>query len=151
VVYYSRSSKLVIVNDILLGCLLEFLLHLIDLVLVNSYFLCFEDWSLDESEVVIISESSEEPDERLLVLVVALGRDIVILKVLLSVEGDLFGLYFSVFHVDLVSNEHHWDVWAHSGQVLVPLWHVLVSDSGAHIKHNDSAMSANTIMIHILI
>jgi len=140
------GSKLVVVNDVLLGCLFEFLLHLVDLGLVNSYFLGLEDWGFDESQVVIISESSEEPDERFLVLVVALGRDIVVLKVLLSVEGDLFGFNFSVFHVDLVSNENNWDVGAHSGQVLVPLGDVLVSDSGAHVKHDDSAMSANTIM-----
>ena len=122
-------------------------MHLVNLVLVDSYFLGLKDWSFDEGEVVIISESSEEPDERLLVLVVALGRDIVVLKVLLSVESDLFGLYFSVLNIDLVSNEDDWDVWANSSQILVPLWHVLVSDSGAHIKHNDSAMSANTIQM----
>ena len=120
-------------------------MHLVNLVLVDSYFLGLKHWSFHEGEVVIISESSEEPDEGLLVLIVTLGRDIVVLEVLLSVEGDLFGLYFSVLNINLVSNEDDWNVWAHSGQVLVPLWHVLVSNSRAHIKHNDSAMSANTI------
>lgn len=74
-------------------------------------------------------ESSEEPDEGLLELVVGLGRDIVVLEVLLSVEGDLLGLDLSVLNVDLVSNKNDGDVLADSHEILVPLGYVLIGDS----------------------
>lgn len=77
----------------------------------------------------LLDQLSEEPDERLLELVVAFSRDVIVLQVLLSVEGNLLGLHFSVLHIDLVSNEDNGNVLAHSDQVLVPLGHVLVGDS----------------------
>lgn len=43
-------------------------------------------------------------NERLLVLVVALSRNIVVLDILLSVEYDLLSLHFPVFDVYFVSN-----------------------------------------------
>ena len=95
----------------------------------------------------LLGESSEEPDEWLFELVVTLGRDVVVLEVLLSVEGDLLGLHFSVLDINLVSNQHNWDVFAHSDQVLVPLWHVLVGDSRADIEHDDTALSTNVVSV----
>ena len=92
----------------------------------------------------LLDELSEEPNEGFLELVIALGRDVVILQVLLSVEGDLLGLDLSVLDVDLVAHEYDRDVLADSHQVLVPLGHVLISDSAAHIKHDDSGVSTDT-------
>lgn len=74
-------------------------------------------------------ESSEEPDEGLLELIVALSRDIIVLQVLLSVESDLLGFHLSVLDIDLVSNQHNGNVLAHSHEVLVPLRYVLIGDS----------------------
>ncbi len=51
----------------------EFILHLSNLLLVNGDVLGSEDWSFDEDEALIVDESSEEPDERFLELVVGLG------------------------------------------------------------------------------
>lgn len=90
------------------------------------------------------SESSQEPNEGLLELVVALSRDVVVLEVLLSVESDLLGLDLSVLHIDLVSNQDNRDVLADSHEVLVPLGDILVGDTGANVEHDDSAMSSNT-------
>ena len=95
--------------------------------------------------IYLPDESAEEPDERLLELIVALGRDIVVLQVLLSVESDLLGLDFAVLDIDLVSNKHDGDVLAHANEILVPLGHILVGDAGAHIKHDDSAVAADAI------
>jgi len=89
-------------------------------------------------KIVLPNESSEEPDEWLFKLIVALGRDIVVLQVLLSVESDLLGLDLSVLDVDLVSNEDDWDALANSDEILVPLGNILIGDSGAYIKHDDS-------------
>lgn len=58
-------------------------------------------------------------------------------------EGDLLGLNLSVLDIDLVSNKYDGDVLANSDEVLVPLRHVLVGDSGADVEHDDSAMSTN--------
>ena len=95
----------------------------------------------------ILSESSEEPDERLFELVVALSRNIKELEVLLSVESDLLSLDLSVLDVDLVANEHDGDVFANSDEILVPLRDILVGDSSADIEHNDSAVSTNIIAV----
>ena len=75
------------------------------------------------------SEFSEEPDEWLLELIVGLGRDIVVLQVLLSVESDLLGLNLSVLDINFVSYENNRNVLTNSDEILVPLWDVLVSDS----------------------
>jgi hypothetical protein len=50
----------------------------------------------DEFEVCVSDELAGEPEERSLEVVVGLGRDFEVLKVLLSVEGDSSGLYFSL-------------------------------------------------------
>lgn len=58
-------------------------------------------------------------------------------------EGDLFGLDFSVLNINLVSNQDNRNVLTHSDQVFVPFWHILIGDSRADIEHDDSAMSSN--------
>ena len=49
----------------------------------------FERGRLDEGEVRVADELAREPEEGLLEVVVGLGRDVVVLEVLLAVEGDL--------------------------------------------------------------
>lgn len=93
------------------------------------------------------SELSEEPDEWLFELIVGLGRDIVVLEVLLSVEGDLLGLHLSVLHINLVTYEDDWNILADSDEILVPLWNILVSDSGADVEHDDTAVAVDVVSI----
>jgi hypothetical protein len=58
-----------------------------------------------------------QPKERLLEVVVGLRRDIVVLKVLLSVECDGLSFDFSLLHINLVTGEDDWDVLADANQV----------------------------------
>ena len=60
-------------------------------------------------------------------------------------ESDLSGLDLSVLLIDLVSDENDWDVIADSGQVLVPLGNVFVSDSGCDIEHENGCVGANVV------
>jgi len=96
-------------------------------------------------KISLPDKSAEQPDEGLFELIVGLGRDIIVLQVLLSVESDLLGLDLSVLDVDLVSNKDDGDVLADTDEILVPLGHILVGDAGAHIEHDNGAISANAI------
>ena len=95
----------------------------------------------------LLGESSEEPDEGLLELIIALGRDVVVLQALLAVERDLLGLHLAIFHVDLVADEADGNIIANTNQVLVPLGNVLVGDTRGHIEHNDAALAADVVAV----
>lgn len=58
-----------------------------------------------------------KPEERLLEVVVGLGRDIIVLEVLLAVEGNGLGLDLALLHVDLVAAENDGDVLANTDEV----------------------------------
>ena len=104
-----------------------------------------EGKSLNEVEIGITGEGAEDPEEGLFVLVVRLGRDVEVLEVALSVEGDLAGLDFSVFLVNLVSDQDDGDVVTDPGEIFIPLGDVLVGDSGGDIEHHDGGMSSNVV------
>jgi hypothetical protein len=63
------------------------------------------------------NQLSRQPQERLLKVVVGLGRDIIVLEVLLAVESDCLGLDFALLHIDLVASEHDRDVFTDADQV----------------------------------
>lgn len=65
----------------------------------------------------VTDKLSCQPKERLLEVVVGLGGDIVVLKVLLSVECDGLGLDLSLLHINLVTGKNDWDVLADTDQV----------------------------------
>ena len=69
------------------------------------------------------------------------------MKVLLAVESDGLGFYFTILDIDLVSTEHNRYVLADSDQVLVPGWHVFVGDTRSHIEHDYSALTLNVVAI----
>jgi hypothetical protein len=69
------------------------------------------------------------------------------LEILLSVENNLFGLNLSVFDINFVSNQNNWDVFANSDEIFVPLWNVLICDSGADIEHDNTTVTTNVISI----
>jgi hypothetical protein len=66
---------------------------------------------------LVADEFPGEPEERLLEVVVGLGRDVVVLEVLLAVEGDGLCLDLALLHVDLVAGEDDGDVLADTDQV----------------------------------
>lgn len=65
----------------------------------------------------VANELPGEPEEGLLEVVVGLGRDIVVLKVLLAVEGNGLGLDLALLHVNLVAAENNRDVLANTDEV----------------------------------
>ena len=89
----------------------------------------------------LTDELPRQPEEGLLKVVVGLGRDVVVLQVLLAVEHDGLGLDLAVLDVDLVAAQHDGDVLADADQVPVPVRHVLVRHPGRHVEHHDRALT----------
>ena len=113
---------------------------------------------------LVADEFPGEPEERLLEVVVGLGRDVVVLEVLLAVEGDGLGLDLALLHVDLVAGENDGDVLANTDQVTwamlvdvsmllllrgrtVPVGDVLVCDTRGDIEHDDTALAVDVVSI----
>lgn len=71
----------------------------------------------DEFERLVSDKLSRKPEEGLLKVVVGFGRDIVVLKVLLAMEGDGLRLDLSLLYVDLVSTEDNWNVLADTDKI----------------------------------
>ena len=71
---------------------------------VHLDFLGLKGQSLNQVEVGISDEGTEDPEEGLLVLVVGLSRDVKVLQVALAMESDLAGFNFTVLLVNLVSH-----------------------------------------------
>ena len=98
---------------------------------------------LDKLEVLVASQLLENPNEWLLVLIVGLGGDIVVLQISSSVEDNLVGLELPLLDISLVSDQDDRDLLADSGEVLVPLGDVLVSDSGGEVEHDDGTLGSD--------
>lgn len=62
-----------------------------------------------------------KPQERLLEVVVGLGRNVIVLEVLLAVECDGLGLDLALLDVDLVSGQNDGNVLADTDQVTCSL------------------------------
>lgn len=85
----------------------------------------------------VANKLASQPEEGLLKVVVGLGRDIVVLEVLLAVEGNSLCLDLALLHVDLVTAKYDGNVLANTDQVtcallepiLHPTFRVLVSFS----------------------
>lgn len=116
---------------------------------------------------------ASQVQERLLVIVVTLGRNLVVLKVLLSVKCDLLGLHLPVLDINLVATQDNRDVLTDSAidstadvgqpdltdgtqsnmflgsptEVSVPCGHILVCKPRGNIKHDDSALAMNVVSI----
>jgi hypothetical protein len=65
----------------------------------------------------VSNELASKPQERLLEVVIGLGRDVVVLQVLLAVEGDGLGLHLPLLDIDLVTAEDDRDVLADTDKV----------------------------------
>lgn len=66
---------------------------------------------------MVANKLASEPQEWLLKVVVGLGRDIVVLKILLAVECDGLGLDLALLHIDLVAAKNNGDILADTDQV----------------------------------
>lgn len=101
--------------------------------------------TFDEVKGGITGELSEDPEEGLFVLIVRFSRDIIILEGSLSVESDLSSLDLSVLRVNLVTDQNDGNIFADSGQILVPLRNIFISNSGGDIEHHDSGVGTNVV------
>jgi len=101
----------------------------------------------NELERLVANQLPGEPEERLFEVVVGLGRDVVVLQVLLAMEGDGLSLDFALLDIDLVAAQNNGDVLANPDKITVPVWHVFVCDAGGHIEHDDTALAVDVIAI----
>jgi hypothetical protein len=106
-----------------------------------------KDRCLNKLEVAIVDKSAEEPDEGLIVLVIAFGGNVVILQILLTVEVNLLSLDLAVLHVNFVSDQDNWDALADAGEIFIPLGHIGVRDPRAHVEHDNSAVTTDVIAV----
>ena len=67
--------------------------------------------------LVVACKFPSNPDEWFLKVVIILGRDFEVLKILLSVECYLLCFDFSVFYFYFVSAKNDWNVLAYSGEI----------------------------------
>jgi hypothetical protein len=58
-----------------------------------------------------------QPEERLLEVIIGLGGDVVVLKVLLSVESNGLGLHLSLLDINLVSGKDDGNILADTDQI----------------------------------
>ena len=68
-------------------------------------------------KTLVADQLSCEPEEGLLEVVVGLGRDIVVLEVLLAVECDRLGLDLALLHIDFVTAKNDGNVLADTDEV----------------------------------
>jgi hypothetical protein len=66
---------------------------------------------------LIPNKLPRQPKKWLFKVVVRLGRNVVVLKVLLAVEGNVLSFDFALLYVDLVSAQNNGDVVTNSGEV----------------------------------
>jgi hypothetical protein len=102
--------------------------------------------SSNKLKVRITDQLACQPKEGLFKVVVGLCRDIIVLEILLSMEGDGLCLDFAFLDIDLVTAKYDGDVFTYTHKITVPVGHVFVGDSGSHIKHDDGTLTTNTIM-----
>jgi hypothetical protein len=74
-----------------------------------------------------LEELSCKTNKRLFVIIVALCRNVVILKIFLSMKYDLARLDFSILDINFVSTKDNGNILANADQILVPVRHVFVS------------------------
>jgi len=98
-------------------------------------------------KLVIPRQLPCQPEEWLFKVVVRFGGNIIVLKVLLSVEGDLFRLDLTVLDFYLIPREDDGDVFADSGEIAVPVGNIFVCDTGGDIKHDNGALALDVVTV----
>ena len=88
-----------------------------------------------------------QPKEWLFKVVVRFGRNIIVLQILLSVEGDLLGFDLTILDLYLVSREHDGDVFTDTSKVTMPVGNVFVGDTGGNVEHDDGTLSLDVVSI----
>lgn len=69
------------------------------------------------NQLRVADQLASQPQEGLLEVVVGLGRNIIVLEILLSVESNRLSLDFSLLHVDLVAAKNNRDSLADTDKI----------------------------------
>lgn len=56
-------------------------------------------------------------------------------------ESDALRLDFPILHIDLVAAQDYWYAFAHSDEIPMPVWYILVGRPRCHIEHDDGALT----------
>jgi hypothetical protein len=147
--FFETVLELVVVvlRKGLCGRLVEFRFVLVLEGFVEREFGRLQCGSLHKVKGVVPGQLASQPKEGLFEVVVGLGRDVVVLQVLLAVEGDLLGLHLAILDLDLVSGEDDRDVFADPSQVTMPVGNVLVRDPGGDIEHDDGTLALDVVAV----
>jgi len=94
---------------------------------VDGNFRGLQSNSFNKVKVRITCQLPRKVKERFLKIVIALGRNFIVLQILLPVEGDLLGFHLPVLDINLVTAEDNGDVFTHPAQVPMPCRNILVS------------------------
>jgi len=129
------------------GSLGHFLVVLIHQLLVDLDLGRSEGNLSDELQSLVANKLASEPQERFLEVVVRLGRDVVVLQVLLAMEGDGLGLDFALLNIDFVTAEDDGHVFANSDKVTMPVGNILVGYARCDIEHDDTALAVDVITV----
>jgi hypothetical protein len=86
-------------------------------VLINGNLWRCQGRRCDKLQSGVANKLASEPQEGLLEVVVRLGRDVVVLEVLLAVEGDGLCFDLTFLYVDLVSGKNNGDVLADTDKI----------------------------------
>lgn len=119
----------------------------LDLLHVELHLRGLEGGLFHKVAVGVTRELAGNVEKGLFEVVVGLGRDVIVLQVFLAVEKDVLGLDFAVIAINLVTDQHNGNVLAHAHEILVPMRHILVSDTRSHVKENDRSLSSNVVSI----
>ena len=71
----------------------------------------------NELQLRVANQLPRQPQEGLFKVIVGLCRDVVVLKVLLSMEGNRLGLDFALLDINFVAAENYRDVFADADQI----------------------------------
>ena len=138
---------IIIIGKRLIFDLFPFSSKLWNLLLIHFDFWGFKSQGFHKVEIEVTGEGSKNPEEWLFVLIVWFCWNIEVLKVSLSVEGNLSSFNFSVLLINLISNQNNWNVVANSSQIFVPFGNVFIGDSSSDVKHKNCGIGSNVITL----
>lgn len=143
----SLQIVVVVLRKRLRSGILRFLLDLSLGRLVDNGIGRSQGGRLHKGQIVVARQLTSQPEEGLFEVVVRLGRDVVVLKVLLAVEGDLLRLDLAVLDFDLVAGQHNGNVFTDPSEITVPVRHIFVRDTRGNIKHDNGALPLDVVAI----
>lgn len=95
----------------------HFLVVLIEQLLVDCDLWWGKSGSRNEVKLRVTDQFASQPEERLLEVIIGLGTNVVVLKVLFAVECDGLCLDLSLLDIDFVSAKDNWDILTDTDQI----------------------------------